>query len=107
MPAPTPRWSTTGRIAFSASVSGLKSGSAASGVSQASRQERAASRRTLRVISVGSPLSSPSESTGAISPSARSMSLWRRESVSRVSRVPKEKVSTAGSVWVSAWAKRR
>ena len=37
-----------------------------------------------------------SATAGAISPSARSTSLWRSALVRRVSRVPNEKVSTAG-----------
>ena len=53
-------------------------GSAASGVTQTSRQERAASRRTACAISPGSPRSSPSESTIATAPREARRSAERR-----------------------------
>ena len=67
---PSPRSSRKGRTAFSASVSGEKSGPAASGVSQDRRQARRERRATASRIAAGSPRSSPSERTATKAPRA-------------------------------------
>ncbi len=90
------------RMAASASVSGRKSGSAASGVSQASRHERAPRRRTARTIGAASPRSRPSERTTTNAPrDARAKRRADRNvSMESAIRVPPSQSATAGAAQV-------
>ena len=65
---PSAKSLTSGRIAFSPSVCGVKFGSAASGVSQLTRQASRDSRVTASRIADGSPRSNPSERTSTAAP---------------------------------------